>query len=627
MHDVRGWEGDAPPLDRPAAAAPRYGISIVLVAALMIAVFALVMRIAETDTVPLSHYEAREALAAWRAVSPEAAGASPVPQSALNFAAQVLAFTTIGGSEVSARLGTAIAGTVLILMPFAFHQLLGIARALILSLLLAASPVLLGASRFSSPALWAALSAAILLWAIWRYNATRKVGYALGAASAAAALIFLSDPAGLIWALILAGAGILTVLTNPIDEDEDETDAPPSWIRAFPWGYALAAAGLTVFAVSTVLLFIPSGLSAAGEALGGALRGFVEGYPNATPLFPTVIALFYEPFIALLALIAAISAARAGQLTAVERFLIAWIILGVFASLVYIGATPAHALWLTLPLTALASYLGWRCIVTTTEDAIMGTPVYARWLVAIVVISLLCLATIPFQDVSRALVNAFELATVNVDPASAILVVLALLFLVVGYLLVASVWDARTGLRGIGLGVLIFGGVTSLGSGWTFSVTQSENATLLWHQETTDRDLFLLRETLIDVSEREELGFTYYLPVYVFAEDDSPLAWLLRDFNDTVFISDIAEAGTQPVAILPDVGTTLDLGAPYVGQDFIIARRWAWRQLNALDAAAWWSQGQSRAPSVEMERIVLWLRQDIYQGVPFDVGTDGAPAG
>ncbi|MDZ4766699.1 MAG: hypothetical protein SGI73_19340 [Chloroflexota bacterium] len=625
MQDVREWEsGDAPSETSLTRDVPRYAITVELAAAVAIAVLALVLRLASLDSVPLTHAEAREALAAWRAVSPEAAGADIVPHSALNFVVQAFTFSTLGGAETSARLGTVLAGVALVLMPFAFRRLFGVGRALIFSLLLLASPVLLGASRFASPAVWAMLCAALLLWTIWRYNETRKVGFALGAAGAAAALILLSDPAGVILALILAGAGILTVLTNPIDEDEDEASdaAAPSWIRAFPWGAALGVAALLVFAVSTAFLLYPAGLSAAGEALGGALRGFVESYPNATPLFPTVIALFYEPFIALFALVGVIALARGGGMTAIERFLIAWVILGVFASLVYVGATPAHSLWLTMPLTALASSAGWRCIVMTTEDSIMGTPISARWIVAVAMIGLLFLVTLPFQDVARAMVNAVDLASVNVDPASAILVILAVLFLVVGYLLIASLWDARTALRGIGLGALIFGAVTSLGSGWVFSVTQSEDATSLWHQETTHRDLFLLRQTLIEVAAREEVGFTYYLPVYALTTDVSPLAWVLRDFNDTVFITDIAEAATQAVAVLPSEEAAPDLGAPYVGQDFVVGRRWAWRQLNALDAAAWWSQGQSRTPSLETDAVVLWLRQDVYQGVPFDIGAN-----
>jgi hypothetical protein len=278
---------------------------------------------------------------------------------------------------------------------------------------------------------------------------------------------------------------------------------------------------------------------------------------------------------------------------------------------------------MTVPLAGLASYTGLRCLVATTEDRVFSVPIYARWAVALLMIGLLFLASIPFQDLSRSLIDAPDLANARADPSSVILVILAALFLGVGYLMISSLWDAKTALRGIGIGALIFGGITSLGSGWAFSVTDSEDATLLFHQQTTHRDLFLLRETLQEVAAREQNDFTYYLPVVAYAPDDGALAWMLRDFDNTAYISDLVDAVTQPIVILPEFGEGLDLGAPYVGQDFTVGRGWEVRRLNVLDFPAWWSQGRSRTAQVRSDVVVLWLRQDIYQGVPPDSTLQG----
>lgn len=600
----------------------QFVITLEWIVYLAIAVLALLLRLAELDTVPLTHGEAREALAAWRVVTPGAAGDPITASSALNFAAQALAFVTLGGNEISARLGTVLAGVGVVLLPILFRELLGVTRALIFSLLLLVSPVLLAASRLGSPAVWSMLAAGLLIWAVWRFQVTRLSGYGIGAALALTALVALTESGGLILALILAGAGILTVLTNPIEDEEEDAPERTSWTRSFPWIGAMGASALLVMIVGTSFLTYPMGLGAAGAALEGAVRGFFERNVSQSML-PTVIAVFYEPFTVLLGMTAIILMLRAGTLSAVERFLTAWVIMGVFASLVFIGAQPAHALWLTTPLAALASYTAYRCIVVTTQDEVFGIPVWARWVTALLMIGLLFLASIPFQDIARGLLRSFDLASLSVDPVSGILLMLSLMFMLVGYFLLSSLWDARTALRGIGLGLLIFGGITSLGAGWSISVTGAENPNQLWHSRVTSRDLFLLRATLLDVAKREARGFAERTPIHALAPSDGVVAWMLRDFNDTVFIQDFSQAATQPVLILPDYGTTFDLGAPYVGQDFTVSRALGVQPFNTLDLPAWWSLGQSRAPIIRSEVVVLWLRQDIYQGVPFSDGLAG----
>jgi len=71
------------------------------VAYALLIVFAIVLRLAEVDTVPLREYEARQALAAWRVVQP-IPGLEPIaPQSSLLFTGHVIAFTLLGASEFS----------------------------------------------------------------------------------------------------------------------------------------------------------------------------------------------------------------------------------------------------------------------------------------------------------------------------------------------------------------------------------------------------------------------------------------------------------------------------------------------------------------------------------------------
>ena len=103
------------------------------------------------DSVPLMPSETHNALAAWRAVICRTRPArSLIPTSAILFDAQSISFGLMGGSEFAARIATALAGVALILLPALFRPWLGKTGALLVSLLLAFSPVLLIASRTSS---------------------------------------------------------------------------------------------------------------------------------------------------------------------------------------------------------------------------------------------------------------------------------------------------------------------------------------------------------------------------------------------------------------------------------------------------------------------------------------------
>ena len=146
----------------------------------------------------------------------------------------------------------------------------------------------------------------------------------------------------------------------------------------------------------------------------------------------------------------------------------------------------------------------------------------------------------------------------------------------------------------------------------------------IWRDTATRRDTALLRQTMIDLTEREARGFTG-LPVSVIADNDGVIAWVLRDFPNTSFINAPSEAAGQAVVLLPANNLEPELGTAYVGQDFAIERRWQPITLMTIDLPGWWSRGLARVPSLAdgTDDYVLWLRQDIYDGVLDTVGVAG----
>ncbi len=608
----------------------RLAVTGEFVAYLVVAGLALALYFAALGAVPMSNAESREALAAWRAVSPEASGSEVIPHSPILFLLQSIVFATLGADEASARAVTAVAGVLVVLSPLLFRGLLGSTRAFFFSLLLLGSPVLLIASRTSSAAVWSLLLAALTLWAYWRARVTGRGGYGIGMVVAFAALILLSEPGGAVLALILLGAGVLTLLTAPPrDEADGEPEQPSAFLglRGMPWTAAGLVAGLVVLLVGTTFLLYPPGLSAIGEAIGGFARGFGRPTSAQTPLMlPALVALFYEPFTLLFALIGVIILVRADILSAADRFLASWAVLGVFAALVFGGARPDHALWITVPLAGLAAHTVTRLLANRTEEIIFAIPGWARWGVAIAAVALMCLFALSFQSAARALMSTPDGLNPNVDISTLILLALSLMFVIVGYFMVASLWDGRTALNGLGLGALIFGLLTSAGSGWNTAVARADDPSRLWDREAVTVNTALLRKTLIEISDRQSRGFTYYLPIAVSAPQDGIIAWLLRDFNAARFITTPSEAATMEVALLPRVGDVdPNLGGPYVGQEFIITRYWTTASLRLIDLPAWWAQGQVRPGRAfdRQEVWVLWLRQDVYDGTQGNAAVAG----
>jgi len=108
------------------------------------------------------------------------------------------------------------------------------------------------------------------------------------------------------------------------------------------------------------------------------------------------------------------------------------------------------------------------------------------------------------------------------------------------------------------------------------------------------------------------------MEVKVVAPQDGVLAWLLRDFENAEYISSIEDAYGAPVVILPESIPQDAWGTGYIGQDFTISRTWDLDSLYLIDLPALWTQSRARTPWTSADRVVLWLRSDVYQGLPQD---------
>lgn len=607
-----------PVIERPVVA-----IRLETVAYLAVLLLALVLRVAALGAAPLGESETRAALAAYRAVTPGASGETLSASSPILFAAQGLAFGLFGGNEFAARLFTAVGGALLVLSPLLFRREFGGTRTFVLAVLLLFSPVELVASRFSAPALWSLIFAVLLLWALWRLrDHSASLPLRALAASSAAGLIFLSEAGGIVLAVILAGAGVLAYLwerqTRPFDfEDADEqppkTAAASSTFNA--WSVPLLVASAFVILIATGVLLYPAGLSHVGEVFAAFLRGFNEAPPESIPPFALYVSVFYEPFWWGLGIAGVVTLLYRQSFTVFERFFVAWVVLGILASLVWRGAAPYHALWFTLPLIGLTSSAVMAMLTPIRPTDIFAPPAWARWIVAAAFLAVLAVFTVSAQSLARSMLSSSSELLSSVTPSanSVILVIVSIMFMVIGFFLVASVWGNRTAVQGIGLGVLIFGAITSFGSGWGAALSESENPREPFHFYATSLDATLLRETLRELADRHSGGFTA-MPLTIMAPQDGIVAWEARDFTQAEYIFDLREAFADPIVLLPQFEDVPDLGTSYVGQDFIIRRVWSPTGIYLIDYPTWWMQRHARFGWLSLETIVLWLRQDVYEG-------------
>ncbi|MCL4252685.1 MAG: hypothetical protein KJ043_02775, partial [Anaerolineae bacterium] len=164
------------------------------------------------------------------------------------------------------------------------------------------------------------------------------------------------------------------------------------------------------------------------------------------------------------------------------------------------------------------------------------------------------------------------------------------------------------------------------------------------YPETTSSQAFLLRKTVQEIAFRYS-GGTSSLPIAVLAPSDGVVAWLLRDFYNANYVTNVREAQFYEVIIVPfgDGATDYpaDLGGDYVGQWFELTDKWDgvsgvasnWRlvldparvlrapyqslvwEMN-LDLMTWWLLREVRREPQSSQAVLLWVRQDVYDSVP-----------
>ncbi len=271
-----------------------------------IGLLAAALRLFQLGLRPLGEGEAAQALAAFR-FSQGAASAAPAGTVPALFAGNVLGFSLMGANDLTARWLPALAGLILVLLPYGLRRQLGRGGALAASLLLALSPTAIYFSRNLDGAILVAACGLALIVGLVNYLDTWRPAFLY--LSAVALGLGLTAGSGIYaWLLIVAAFGLLLYAGSRfLHRDWGWSALAGGWLAARAEAGLPVRLGATLAAsfglVATVFALYPGGMGHAADLLAAWLTGFAPGHNPQPYIYPWLLLLRYEPLILALGLI------------------------------------------------------------------------------------------------------------------------------------------------------------------------------------------------------------------------------------------------------------------------------------------------------------------------------------
>ena len=574
---------------------------------ILIAVVALVLRLAHLDAAPLSAHESREAMLAWRATTgggmPEAEGYSP-----LLFAVDALLFTLCGASDNLARLYPALFGSGLALTPILLRRRIGRVGALAAGLYLALSPTALFASRQLDGAVVAAVGGMVFLGGVICFSDTgRRAWLTLSAGGLALAVTSSPLAYGLLLPLGLACLGLAWAWPDgwstsfPKQEGGEREGRRLRGLLRLHVGHILVVFSLGTLAFSTGLGWNLAGLGAVGDLLLAWMARF--GPVSNSVASPLILVSVYEPLGLLCGLGGLVWAIRRGHRFGVLLGL--WVGLGVLLLALMPGRAVLDVLWVVLPLAVLTGVTAERLTQSLRRQGDWHSEgLYAPLVVILWVHFYLMLAR-------------YAISGNPMDLALALLVVALQILLAVIFAL-AMRFDAALRAVGVGTGVVLL--AVTLSAGWRVAHVRPADPRELLVRESTAVEVRDLVQTLRDLSWRET-GMPTTLPFVVEASSNPILAWYLRDFSAARWAESL-DMGEETCPVLVTSWRDLTLtevseDVEYAGQDFVLRRSWnllevgcTWEWPPRCHAAIGWLLFRHTVSApVADQWAALWVRQ------------------
>jgi hypothetical protein len=566
---------------------------------------ALGIRLFQLGAAPLSDMEAGWAL---QALGLAHGGATALGAQPAYILLTSQLFSVLGNTNFLARLFPALAGSLIIWLPFFFQRWMGDSKWLrragwIMAFGLAIDPGLVSLSR-QAGSLMPAMAFTLLVFACL-YNRRMIWAGIFAGLALLSGLAFLQGLLilGLSWGLYRLASSKLGI-SHP-EEGNAELASEPIPPPSLQVG--LIAMTLTLLFAGFLLFRAPQGLGALAETIPAYLNTWVKSSGIPILRLPASL-LVYQPLVLIFAIIAAVRVWFGHQDDQHTRqgfvALSLWSVVAFLLPLVYVGRQVGDLAWALIPLWALAAIEISRSL-HTDEDII--TRLVAAGLGSL----LFVLAVVGWINLLS--IGRFQVSVVIYWA----IIVGAFLLGFIAVLLAAVGWSVSAARLGVVWALCFVLGLQIISNTWGMSIVRQNGAQELWSLPPTTGQADQLLVTLTDLS-TWNTGLRDQLEIVVLV--DSPaLRWALRNFPNTQFDTSLSSTVSPPVVITLKGAEEPRLTEQYRGQDFVWRLYPGWQGVVPASFINWLAFRQS---PLGQDQIILWARSDIFPGG--DAGTTGS---
>lgn len=553
--------------------------------ALYILIFlaALALRLIQLGQAPLLESEASLAFQAWQLAQGEAI---PVASQVASLSVTEGLFSLFRGSNFLARFWPALAGSLLIWLPFLLREELKRIPALVLAGGLALDPTLIPVSRLSGSPMPALAFLALAVGAFHR----RNIPWALFFVG----LGLFSGPGFWLGVLLLA-IGVLVSrllgLFRPGEYFKSRMDyfqgKPEAWLV----GSISALLGLLI--IGSFFLSNFQGISAWAGALPELFLS--RGGPAGLGIGQFLIYfLLNNPLALVFGILGYLSAWRTGN--RLGQVLSIWFVVFLLGMLIYPHRQAVDLIWLVIPL--------W--IAAASELVRFSGLARGTWVTQTMGGLVVVLASLNWLTLTGMI---FQAARENALLLELGLMAASLALLILSAAVISSEWGWNTAWKGLAGGfaaVLLLYLVASL---TLDSYIMEKDPRSIFSGGSGSGQMELLGDSIADAS-ITATGRPDSIRGAVIS-DSNALKWALREYEEFDYLVTLPSEMDYPIVVTSGEGDFQTLQENYRGQDFMLSSYPGWGRVLPDDWISWIA---FRKGPVVGEYLVLWVRNDIYSG-------------
>jgi hypothetical protein len=557
----------------------------------LILLLGLGIRILRMGVVPLSDFEAVNALQALQVSNGGDGGFSPGP--AYPFLTGTT-FFLFADNSLSARIWPIIIGCCLIIFPYLIRSLIGRKAALIMAIGIASDPSFVAFSRVASSELMAVGFGALALGLA--YNRRSVLAGIFGG------LMLLSGPSALQGMLAFGSALFIGYLLSR----RNYLSPIISYVSLENYRRELQKGGLAglavIFVLGTLFFLFPEGLGSLTSILPAYLSGWISSSTIPAGRLLASLAI-YNPIVLIFSIIAIIQGWRNKE--PASQWLSIWAGTTFVLVFIYPGREVSSLAWLLLPLWGLASteiakyfrYKGAETLPATGQ--------------AVLIVILMALSWLNLAGLT--------LSAGNVQSIQLRWAVIGGTIVLVGIttLLISLGWDLKTAQQGLVWGILLGFGLYGFSSTWALSQLRPNSEQELIAPDSVSKNTGDLQITLGDLSEWRT-GMRDSLDVILTTSVPS-LRWEMRNWKDARFLNSVPAGELPSVIITQEDQPEPNLAIGYRGQDFTWSAKSAWGGVLPDNWPNWLVF--RNAPQID-SNLILWARVDLFPGGMFGVEED-----